>query len=67
MTSNDHFALFLGSKLCGFFSCEEKRAVTMRIVILIVALAILLQLTAVTQALKQEGKFQLRFASISKV
>ena len=32
----------------------------MRIVILIVALAILLQLTAVTQALKQEGKFQLR-------
>ena len=61
-------SLCFSDRSCAvFFSREEKRAVTMRIVILIVALAILLQLTAVTQALKQEGKFQLRFASISKV
>ena len=60
-------SLCFSDRSCAVFFREEKRAVTMRIVILIVALAILLQLTAVTQALKQEGKFQLRFASISKV
>ena len=37
------------------------------IVILITTLAIVLQLTAVTQAVKQEGKFQLCFENLSKV
>ena len=67
MTSNHHYALYLGSKLCGFF-CEKKRATTMRrIVILIAALAIVLQLTAVTPATRHEGRFQFCFRKVSKV
>ena len=68
VTSNHHYALYLGSKLCGFFFCEKKRATTMRrIVILIAALAIVLQLTAVTLATRHEGRFQFCFKKVSKV
>ena len=51
----------------GFF-CEKKRATTMRrIVILIAALAIVLQLTAVTPATRHEGRFKFCFKKVSKV
>ena len=60
--------LFISDRSCAGFFCEKKRATTMRrIVILIAALAIVLQLTAVTPATRHEGRFQLCFKKISKV